>query len=348
MIPARIPEIPDPRDAVAVGNAVRAVANQQDGVVTRSQLRGLGMTPAMVDRALLDGRLRVLHRGVYAVGHDRLAPRARWVAALLAVGPDAVLSHGAAAAARGLLPTRGGPIEITCPRRVRPRSGLVIHTSVLPSWASTVVDGLPCTSLPRTLVDLASGEHEDAARRAWGVAASRRQLVLHQVERELAARRGRPGAPTVQRLLLEHSSTLVQRTRSELERVALRLVAAAGLPTPIANALLWIAEGPYEVDLLWPSERLAVEVDPWSTHGNELSHRDDRRRDIELQLAGWRPARLTAADLACPAETGERLRRLLELPPLPAPAGGAVAPFTERGLDEVAPTGAKARLPTSM
>lgn len=215
MFPAHIPARHGSADSVALGSAVRVAANQQDGVISRAQLRRIGLSPDMIDRALLVGRLRNVHRGVYAVGHDRLSQRAGWIAALLAVGPGAVLSHGTAAAARGLLPGRGGPVEVTCPRRVRARPGLRVHSSALPTRATTVVDGLPCTTLPRTLIDLVAAGHEEATRRAWGTAASRRLLVLRDVELELAARRGLPGTPTVRRLLGQHAATLVQRARSE-------------------------------------------------------------------------------------------------------------------------------------
>src|SRR4051812_25632030 len=133
--------------------AVAALAGRQHGVVARRQLAALGLRSAAIDRRVAAGRLHPIHRGVYAVGHTVLALRGRWMAAVLAAGPEAVLSHRAAAALWAIRP--GTWIEVTAPHAPR-RRGIVGHRGTVAPDERTVRDGIPVTTVARTLLDLAA------------------------------------------------------------------------------------------------------------------------------------------------------------------------------------------------
>src|SRR4051794_24507725 len=143
------------RTASAADHAIAALAASQYGVAERDQLRRLGLRDHEIDYRVEVGRLRVVHRGVYAVGHDRLAPEGRWLAAVLAGGEEAVLSHRSAARLWDLIP-HGGVIEVTAPTRKRVRAGIRYIQASVASFDRTVHRGIPCTTVARTLFDLGS------------------------------------------------------------------------------------------------------------------------------------------------------------------------------------------------
>lgn len=246
------------------------------------------------------------------------------MAAVLAAGPyaAALLSHGSAAALHGLLPWRDrSAVEITTGESRKSRPGLRVHRSRVLDGAATVRDGIPCTTVARTLVDVAGVGNAAAFERAWSTAASRRELRSSAVERELRAAPGRPGAALVRAALAKDLGYLAQRSRSGLERDMLLLCRDFDLPRPQANRLLQIGDRMIEADLLWAEPRLIVEVDGDAFHGHAAGRRSDRARDLTLQLAGWRTIRLGRAELTFEREaTAERLRAALAQPPLlPAP-----------------------------
>src|SRR4051794_5354725 len=144
------------RAAISPQSTTHELAERQHGVVARRQLT---LSPAAVKHALATGRLHEVHRGVYAVGHRRLTQRGRWMAAVLAAGPGAVLSHRAAAALWGL--RSGTAVEISAPTRVR-RPGITAHGATIPPDERVILDGIPVTTVARTLLDLAAvvAKHE--------------------------------------------------------------------------------------------------------------------------------------------------------------------------------------------
>src|SRR3954469_24186100 len=135
---------------------IAALADRQHGVVARRQLVALGLSARAIEHRLERGRLHLLHRGVYAVGHRVLSQRGWWMAAVLAAGPGAVLSHRSAAALWGIRPTARARIEVTTPKRLHSRPGLHAHCAVLPPDEMTTYQGIPVTTAPRTLLDLAA------------------------------------------------------------------------------------------------------------------------------------------------------------------------------------------------
>lgn len=130
------------------------LAETQHGVVTRPQLLKLGLGRDAIRGRVASGRLHRLHRGVYAVGHQLISQQGRRIAAVLACGAEAVLSHRSAAAHWGVA-AFSGAVEITSPRSTRSRGAIRRHCALLPADEVAVLDGIPITSVHRTLFDYA-------------------------------------------------------------------------------------------------------------------------------------------------------------------------------------------------
>ena len=266
-----------------------ALAGGQHGVLTRSQLLQLGLSPAAIGRHLESGRLRPLHRGVYLVGP--LTPdHALEMAAVLAGGTTAVLSHLSALRLWRMRQARvAGPVDVTVPGSGRGRRpGIRFHrVHRLADHERGVLDGIPVTSPARTLVDVAAVLGSRELELAMAVA-EREGLISCQ---ELAALPGpyggRPGMSALRALLRQQAGP--DLTRSEAERRCLALLRAAGLPRPRVN----VPVGPYELDLFWPDEALAIEVDGRAYHTSRSSFEGDRRKDSWLRARGIQVVRLT-------------------------------------------------------
>jgi hypothetical protein len=256
---------------------IAALAERQHGVVAAWQL-DLGR--GAVAHRVRTGQLHVWYRGVYAVGHRVLTREGRWMAAVLAAGPDAVLSHRSAAALWGIRPSARPRIEVTAPRRSRP--GVQVHQARLAPDEITVRDGIPVTTPARTLVDLAAVLRPDEIKKAVNQAE-----ILRLPYPDLSRYTGRRG--------MKHLQTRPEpvMTRSKLERDFIAFVEAHGLPTPLVNAGL----GTKEPDFRWPKHKLIVEVDGFGTHGTRQAFEDDRARDRRLAAAGWQVVRVTYRQL---------------------------------------------------
>jgi very-short-patch-repair endonuclease len=202
------------------------------------------------------------------------------VAALLAVGKPAALSHRAAAVVDEMLPPDARAIDVTViGRRARSRPGIVVHSAA----ELTVVRkrGLPVTTPARTLLDLATSLPSAVLERAYAEAQVRRLVTPDDVRAELATHRG---APAMRRIL-----DTTEPTRNAIERRLAALVRRAGLPRPKYNAPL---HG-YEVDALWEAERLVVETDGWATHGHRAAFERDRAKAADLVARGYVVLRFT-------------------------------------------------------
>jgi very-short-patch-repair endonuclease len=253
----------------SVDARIAALATRQDGVVQRAQLIALGLSAAAIDHRVRTGKLIVVHRAVYAVGHAALSDRGRLRAALMAGGPTATISHRPAAALHGLLPSMPSFAEVTVTRRgPRSRPGLVIHaTRTEPDLC--IVDGLRVTAPLRTLRDLARAPDID---RLCAEALVLKLVTQQQLDAAAILPHGVP-APT----------------RSALERRFLALMRNAGLPRPRVNA---VVDGRM-VDFSWPAERVIAETDGWAAHGHRAAFERDRGRDADLISAGWLVLRFT-------------------------------------------------------
>jgi very-short-patch-repair endonuclease len=272
-----------------------ALAARQHGVATRAQLLTAGLTRARLTHRIQTGRFRRLHRGVYLVGPVPL-PRSAEMAAVLACGPDAVVSHGSAAAVLGLRPHPGpgAPVHVAIVGGDRGRSpGLRPHrVRDLPADEVTRVTGIPVTSAARTLLDLAPGVGARELERAL-VRAERRDLLAPGELERVMGRRARTRGVRLLRSLIEDADRRAL-TRSEAEERLLELVRKARLPSPEVNVHL----AGYEVDFHWRAARLILEVDGFAYHSSRASFERDRTRDAALSARGYRVMRITWRQIA--------------------------------------------------
>lgn len=270
--------------------AMARIADAQHGVVTAKQLAAVGLGRPAISERTRGGRLHRIHRGVYAVGHRGLSLHGRFMAAVLACGEGAVLSHGSAAVLWKLLRPLDGPVHVSVPAASGRKSRAGIHIHRCPSLQAlaepspsptylqqgggrgrrlltTRRDNIPVTSVARTI--------EDLRRIAFPPRLVRR--AIRQAE------------------LMGHRLDGVEsdRTRSDLETYFLELCRRRRFPTPEVNVKL----GDWEVDFLRRSSRLVVEIDSWTYHRGSVAFQDDHARDLDLRAAGYRVLRYTELQL---------------------------------------------------
>jgi hypothetical protein len=275
---------------------IAELASRSHGVVTRGQLRAAGVTSDEIRHRLSLGALLREHRGVYRVGHRAPSVEARYLAAVWACGEGAVLSGRAAAHLWGILKGAPPPPEVTT-RYERRVHGVTTHRAR--SIQATTHRGIPITTVPRTLVDLAATLSLDDLARACHEAGVKYGTTPRQVE----AVSGRPGAAKLRAVLTGDAHV----TLSALERAFLRL-RDAGLPLPQTNRQ---AHG-RRVDCRWPDRRLTVELDSYRYHGSRHAWELDRRREREARARGDEFRRYTYGDVVeSPALMLRELRALL-------------------------------------
>jgi very-short-patch-repair endonuclease len=273
----------------SVDRIVARLAEQQHGVVGRTQLKGLGLTARSIDGRLQRGRLHLIHRGVYAVGHRLLTKKGRWMAAVLACGVGAALSHRAAGQLLEIIPLGDGLPEVTRPKGWRSQSGIVQHRSPLSPDEVEVVEGIPVTGLSRTLFDLASILSREPAMNEGEVLGLTDRISVHAL---LERYPRRPGAATL-RAVLNDAQRVHGVTRRELERRFAAALASTDLPRPHRNADVAVAGRFFEVDCLLRAQRLIVELDGRFVHGTWRTSERDREKDRMLIADGWRVVRVT-------------------------------------------------------
>jgi very-short-patch-repair endonuclease len=264
--------------------AIARLASRQHGVVSLTQLTAAGLARSVIVRRAQRGLLHRVHRGVYAVGHPGLSNEGKWMAAVLACGPGAVLSHRAAGALWRILPPPN-LIDVTVPGNGgrRRRRGMRLHRSrtLLPSH-TTRRAAIPVTKPSRTLEDLRRVVPPKEFAAALREAEFRRLPIRDRFEPD--------------------------RTRTELEAAFLAVCRRHRLPAPEVNARV----GPYTVDFLWRRHRLIVEVDGWDSHRTRSAFEDDRARDARLKVLGYDVVRFTWRQVThTPAEVAAILRTLL-------------------------------------
>jgi hypothetical protein len=282
---------------IELWDAIARLAADQWGHITRAQLLALGVHPSTICSWIERGRLVRVHQGVYAVGYRRVEPVALAMAAVLAAGPGAILSHDSALALWGLRRWPRDP-EVTATRCVR-RAGIVAHRSTtLTSADKTIQLGVPVTRAARAIDDIRSRLTERQHVRLINDARLRR-IISSDDAHELLGHDRNP-------------------TRSGGEDDLQRWIERHGLPQPATNS--WV--NGHEVDALWPVERVIVELDHPATHSDPATFRSDRRRDRVNRELGYQTIRLTHEDLV--AMEAELLMRLLSerRPPSPPPAQG--------------------------
>lgn len=298
-----------------IDQEIATVAASQFGVVARAQLRALGVTDAAIARRVVAGRLHRVRRAVYAVGHPVLGRDARLLAAVLACGPDAFLSHTSAAALWGLRPSDAAYIDVTVRGPSRRRGpGLRVHrTRRLPGDETARARGIPVTSPARTILDLAATLRDDRAlERVLDRAEILRLTDVKALMSIADAHAGHRGAACLRRILAEHvPGTTV--TKSELEERMLALCRAEALPRPRVNDTV----AGLEVDFLFAEQRVVVEADSWTHHRSRVAFERDRERDATLALAGHRVLRFTDRQMQREAGTVAEVIRAAFVPAAP-------------------------------
>lgn len=244
-----------------VDEALAELAERQHGVVARGQLVEIGISSRTAEAWARRGRLHRVHRGVYAVGRRRIDQRGRWLAAVLACGEGAVLSHASAAALWGLARPRG-PIDVTCrPNRAR-RAGIRAHEGALHISEHTEQSSIRVTTIARTLFDYAEVVTRAQLETAWEEADKRNLLQLGAIEQVCQRGHGRRALKPIRRLLAEARAP--SEGRSPLENRFAPCRDHYALPPAATNVDVLGSE----VDVLWPAARLVVELDSWEHHGH--------------------------------------------------------------------------------
>jgi very-short-patch-repair endonuclease len=291
------------------------LAEAQHGVVGRYQLLAAGVGRRAIGARLERSALHQVHRGVYAVGHSVLSVQARWMAATLAYGAGTILSHRSAGELWGIVRRADRPIEVTRSTHVRRRARVVVHQSVLPEDELTIVDGIPVTTVPRTILDLAALAPRRQVERALTEAEVQRLTDRLSIP-DLLARYPRRRGTAVLRELLDEDAGSGGVTENDFEELFVRLLDSHGFPRPKFNADVAVADRFFCVDCLWRRERLIVELDGRAAHGTRRAFESDRERDRLLISDGWRVMRVTWRQLRDrSAAIAADLHRTLSGPP---------------------------------
>jgi len=293
--------------------AVAKLAERQHGLVARRQLIAMGLDRGAVAHRLAVGRLHEVARGVYAVGHPRISPLGRSMAAVLSSGRAAVLSHRAAAVLWGILSSTSGPTDVTLPRKSTSSRSVRRHCAALPPDEVTVCEEVPVTIVPRTVLDLAAASSIDqvevAIRQIEYLRLYDRLSLPDLIERYP----GRRGVARVRAALTRVETLPAGRVRSPLETKFLPFLRRYRLSRPRLNDWIVLGERRYQVDCHWPGTGQVVELDSWQAHGTRTAFREDRVRDRVLRAAGYEVTRISWAALDDePEAIASDLRQLLD------------------------------------
>jgi predicted transcriptional regulator of viral defense system len=332
----------------SISAAIAELADGQHAVFGLDQLRELGLSARAVQDRAATGRLHRIHKTVYSLVPKALLKReGLYMAAVLACGPGAVLSHRSAAVLHHLRDWGHTRIEVTVPRRsARTHPGVAVHRSTtLTAKDITVIDGIPVTSLHRTLFDVAEVVDQRELEREFDQAQIVKGLDLNKINDQLARNPTRAAASKIRKVLTEHyiGST---PTENDLEEDFLAITRGLGLPDP--RVQFWIDPGDggrmIRADFAWPELRIVVETDGRRTHGTDQAFESDRRRDQRLVAAGWRVIRTTWRQIKFrPHELRETLLKLLG----PASPNGTAKPAAAGVPDRARPRTQRAGESTS-
>jgi Protein of unknown function (DUF559) len=286
------------------------LAGRQHGIVARRQLLELGFNSREIEHRVGRGRLHLVMRGIYAVGWPELTQKRRWMAAVLACGDGAMLSHRSAAALWEIGTERRGVVDVSVARRCElKRPGLCVRgRPSLPPEDIVSRDEIPVTSPIRTLVDLATELSTLGVERAVNEADKRDLVDPETLRRSLDSFAGQPGAPLLRDLLDRRTFRL---SDSDLEILFRPIAADAGLPAPLTKHRV----NGFEVDFFWPELGLIVETDGLRYHRTPSTQARDARRDRAHAIAGMTPLRFTHYEVkyepACVREALRRAARML-------------------------------------
>jgi len=289
------------------------IAAGQHGLITTPQLRGVGFGKRTIHRWAKDGRLHRVRRGVYLVGRPGLTQRSRWLAAVLAEGDGALLSHLSAAALHRLLERDPLTVDVTVRSNRRPRDGIRLHTpSLQPAAAErTTVNAIPVTSPARTFVDLASMVGRRTLTDALRAGQRHGDLEPLALLPSLRPSRGRRGVALAREVLSAYVPA-PRPVRSGLEQEYWELCVEHGPPLPLVNVPI----ASYEADFVWAGLALIVETDGDAWHRTDVDRVRDAERDAVHRALGYTVVRVPEAELRdrphALAAHRERLRQAVE------------------------------------
>jgi very-short-patch-repair endonuclease len=293
-----------------VDRGIARFVARRHGVISRRQLRDLGLSGDAIDRRVVSGRLHVVHRGVYAVGHTVLTVRGRWIAAVLAGGAKAVLSHASAAALWELRRSASATVDVSVTGRAgrMNRTGVRIHRPrTLKPTEVTTKDGIPTTTPARTILDLAATLQPHRLERLLDQAEILQLTDYPSLDAIARAHPGHRGAPGLRSTLAKYQAGKL--IRSDLEARFFKLCDDHALPTPKVNESV----AGKEVDFLFVADRLIVETDSWEFHRTRQAFERDRARDALLLTHGYRTIRITHRALEHdPRSVAATIRTVLE------------------------------------
>ena len=269
---------------------IAALGARQHGVISRAQLTALGLGRGAIASRIRRQLLHRIHPQVYALGHRKLSRQGIWMAAVLAAGAGAALSHWSAGSVQRLRGGAGPRSHVTIPRRKRDTEAISFHYADLPPDEVTEHDGIPVTTPGRTILDLAPSLSIPSLTRMLERAESSKSWIGPSMPELLERYPRRAGTPKLRAVTAKPPAM----TRSELEALFLDLIDKWDLPRPRMNFSI----SGYEVDCAWVKQRLIVELDVYATHGSRQAFERDRLRDRALQLAGWTVIRVTDLQLA--------------------------------------------------
>lgn len=288
---------------VSVGegwHAAAAIASQQWGRITTQQLKDAGVRRGAIESGSRSGRLHREHLGVYIVGHRAPSDHGRWMGAVLACGEGAVLSHRSAGRLWRIYRGEGPRVDVSVERNLEP-PGIWAHRALLPADEITHHDGIPITTVARTLVDLAHTLEPDSLTRAVREAQFLRRFDL-EATRKAAERWPSKALNSIIEDMVGASS--------RLDDAFMRMVRRHRLPMPAAQKVLL----GHPVDYVWPEQRVAVELDGYNAHTSLDAFQRDRAQTNALQLAGWVVLRFTDSDVTKrPRRTVATLRQALSI-----------------------------------
>jgi|SRR5680860_395246 len=294
--------------------AMAELAERQYNVVTAKQLETLGLGARGIRHRAAAGRLHTLYRSVYAVGSRNLTREGHWLAAVYACGEGAALSYRSVAAHWGIRQSTQTRIDVTSPSRSgRPYTGIRVHSGAALTPADvTVHDGIPCTTVARTLLDLADVLSLDALDRAVHESVARRLFDLRAVRHALEQANGRRGAQRLREVLADPGHLEGPLPHRGVEERFFAFCRQQGLPQPEVHPGIPTAAETLEVDFLWRDQRLILETDSRDWHSTIRTRERDAYRDRLLGEAGYRVRRCRWAQVVYePERLAAVLRDLL-------------------------------------
>jgi very-short-patch-repair endonuclease len=267
------------------------LVRRQHGVITRAQLLELNFSRDAISHRIASGRLHPVQRGVYAVGRPDLSRHGRWLAAVSSCGPEAVLSHASAGTLWDITSGEDAVVEVSVPLHVRRRRPMLrVYRCTLDEAERTVNEGVPVTTIHRTLLDLAHTLPRDRLEAAINAADKHDLTDPEGLRSALDAYAWRPGVVALRAVLDRRTFTL---TDSQLERRFLPIARRAGLPLPETGRRL----NGFKVDFYWADLGLVVETDGLRYHRTPAQQSRDRLRDQAHAAAGLTPLRFTHAQV---------------------------------------------------